>query len=380
MNTIIQRVYLCQIVSLGLMFKELNDMQKAAARNGECFENLAGNIYMRSLLTDFAASMIQLCFGYLLKWARYIRYVRGGFLGLKEPMPRNIAIVLTKQKLPEYDAKEAAIECISNMYRQCVIWVGATVSPAMALAGMANNFLLFFVSKWATKDLYRPPSEPWGGDEAKALNSKLVLITLLFSAGPLLAWVVSEPGPTCGPHKGQPVINVYADYMTSDVPGGSFLRDTVGVATVYLFDGPALFLILALTLVVLYFQRAQAASLQTAVEILRKDFALQHKERVAIVQQAMAFESQGFVLPRAWESEKLHSSRLDAVEGIADMESITWDEVNQVAPKLSKDAALLHQKELKKRNKEEKKKQKQAKNQSKAEQPAPPPRPAGDVI
>eukprot|EP01044_Picomonas_judraskeda_P037546 COSAG03_NODE_17098_length_384_cov_0.726316_1_plen_46_part_01 len=46
MNTIIQRVYLCQIVSLGLLFKELNDMQKVAARNGECFENLAGNIYM----------------------------------------------------------------------------------------------------------------------------------------------------------------------------------------------------------------------------------------------------------------------------------------------------------------------------------------------
>ena len=28
-------------------------------------------------------------------------------------------------------------------------------------------------------------------------------------------------------------------------------------------------------------------------------FAMQHTERVAIVQQAMAFESQGFVLPRA---------------------------------------------------------------------------------
>jgi len=106
MNTIIQRVYLCQIVSLGLLFKELNDMQKVAARNGECFENLAGNIYMRSLMTDFAASMIQLCFGYIFKWARYIRYVRGGFLGLKEPMPRNIAVVLTRQNLPEYDAKE----------------------------------------------------------------------------------------------------------------------------------------------------------------------------------------------------------------------------------------------------------------------------------
>jgi hypothetical protein len=376
MNTIIQRVYLCQIVSLGLMFKELNDMQKEAARDGECFENLAGNIYMRSLMTDFAASMIQLCFGYMVKWARYVRYVRGGFLGLKEPMPKNIAVVLTRQNLPEYDAKEAAIECISNMYRQCVIWVGATVSPAMALAGMVNNFLLFFVSKWATKDLYRPPSDPWGGDEAKALNSKLVFLTLLFSAGPLLAWVVSEPGPTCGPHKGQPVINVYADYMTSDASGRNFVKDTIGEATVFLFDGPPLFLILTLTLVALYFQKAQAASLQKAVDILQKDFAMQHKERVAIVQQAMAFESQGFVLPRAWENEKLHSSRLDPVEGISNMESITWAEVNEVAPKLSKDAALQHQKELRKKNKA---KRKDAEKQAE-KKPAPPPRPGGDVI
>jgi hypothetical protein len=269
---------------------------------------------------------------------------------------------------------QAAIECISNMYRQCVIWVGATVSPAMALAGMVNNFLLFFVSKWATKDLYRPPSDPWGGDEAKALNSKLVFLTLLFSAGPLLAWVVSEPGPTCGPHRGQPVVNVYADYMTSDVQGGSFIKDTVGQATVFLFDGPALFLLLTLALVVLYFQRAQAASLRTAVKVLQKDFAMQHKERVAIVQQAMAFESQGFVLPRAWENEKLHSGRLDPIEGIHNMESITWEEVNQVAPKLSKDAALQRQQQLRKQNKEDKaKKQKEQK-------PAPPPRPGGDVI
>ena len=374
MMTIIQRVYLCQIVSLGLMFKELNDMQRQAAKNGECFENLAGNIYMRSLLTDFAATMITLCIGYLKKWATYIRYVRGGFLGQKEPVPQNIAVVLTKMKLPEYDAEEAAIECISNMYRQCVIWVGATVSPAMALAGMANNFLLFFVSKWATKDLYRPPSDPWGGDEAKALNSKLVFLTLLFSAGPLLAWVVSEPGPSCGPHKGQPVINVYADYMENDV--SEFVKNTVGAATVFLFDGPPLFLMLTFTSVVLYFKTAQNASLTKAVEVLQKDFALQHKERVAIVQQAMAFESQGFVLPRAWENEKIHSRRLDPLEGIQDLESITWDQVNEVAPQLSKDAAVQHQKHAKK-NRDEAKKQadKAAKNSGKSGKPAAPARP-----
>ena len=385
MNTIIQRVYLCQIVSLGLMFKELNDMQKAAARNGECFENLAGNIYMRSLMTDFAASMIQLCFGYIFKWARYIRYVRGGILGLKEPVPQNIAVVLTKQNLPEYDAQEAAIECISNMYRQCVIWVGATVSPAMALAGMANNFLLFFVSKWSTKDLYRPPSDPWGGDEAKALNSKLVFLTLLFSAGPLLSWVVSEPGPTCGPHKGQPVVNVYADYMTNDV--SDFTKDTIGALTVFLFDGPPLFLMLTFTIVVLYFQRAKNASLQKAVEALQKDFALQHRERVAIVQQAMQFEPQGFKLPQSWENEKIHTRRLDAVEGISDMESVTWDQVNQVAPGLSFDAALHHQKEAQKKKKEDRaKQQKEAKKEAKKDKkkskhtPTPPPRPEGDAV
>ena len=70
------------------------------------------------------------------------------------------------------------------------------------------------------------------------------------------------------------------------------------------------------------------------------------------------------------------------------MESITWAEVNEVAPKLSKDAALQHQKEVRKKNKEEKEKKKkaeakQAKKEAKKGQqkPAPPPRPAGgDLI
>lgn len=341
MNTIIQRVFLCQIVSLGVMFNELNDMQKVAAAKGECFEDVAGDIYMRSLLTDFFASMIQLAMSYMSKWLTYWRWVYGGYCGRKEPVPSNIAMVLTREKLPEYEPHEAAIEVISNLYRQCVIWVGATVSPAMALAGMVNNLLLFFFSKWSTKALYRPPSNPWGGNEAKALNSKLLFLTLVFSAAPLLAWIVRSP--SCGPHQGHPVISTYQDYMETEV--SDFTKNTIGKATVFLFDGPPLFFLLTTVSVLLYFQSAKNHSLKDAVQILKKDFKLQHKERVAIVTAAMAFESQGFVLPRAWENEKLHVARIEKFGTVEDVEAITWADINANAEVLSEASNAFHRRQ-----------------------------------
>eukprot|EP01048_Picozoa_sp_COSAG05_P021429 COSAG05_NODE_3942_length_1762_cov_2.848467_1_plen_551_part_01 len=180
MRTVIYRVFACQIVSLALMFWELYHLQKSATDNGECFEDIAGDIYMATLWTDLFYTMIEYTYRSLAKFIVYFRLVNGGFLGKKEKVPPNIASVLTKERLPEYTSEDAAVEVISMLYRQCVIWVGATVSPAMALYGTGFNLTIFFTSKWALLKLYRPPRDPWPGDEAKSLNTRLLFLTLLF--------------------------------------------------------------------------------------------------------------------------------------------------------------------------------------------------------
>ena len=143
MQTIIYRVFACQMVSLALMFWELYQLQKSAAANGECFEDVSGDIYMATLQTDFIYTMLEYTYGSIKKQIIYFRLANGGFLGKKEKVPKNIATVLTKERLPEYTSEDAAVEVISMLYRQCVIWVGATTSPAMALYGMVFNLIIF---------------------------------------------------------------------------------------------------------------------------------------------------------------------------------------------------------------------------------------------
>ena len=74
----------------------------------------------------------------MLAWLKkkiiYFRLTHGGVRGRKQAVPPKLARLLTKERLPQYDAKEAALDVISMMYRQAIIWVGATVSPTMAVS------------------------------------------------------------------------------------------------------------------------------------------------------------------------------------------------------------------------------------------------------
>ena len=42
LQNIILRVYLCQMISLAVMFNELLELSEVSARNGDCFEDIAG--------------------------------------------------------------------------------------------------------------------------------------------------------------------------------------------------------------------------------------------------------------------------------------------------------------------------------------------------
>jgi hypothetical protein len=64
-----------------------------------------------------------------------------------QSVPHEIALALLKDKLPRYESDDAAIDVISLLYVQCVIWVGSTVSPSMALCGMCSHGIMFFAQK-----------------------------------------------------------------------------------------------------------------------------------------------------------------------------------------------------------------------------------------
>ena len=179
MRHIILRIFLCQMVSLYFMFEELLQLQNATYENGECFEDVAGEIYLKSVMSDFIATVLGYTWEAVKTASIYFKLVNGGWWGHKESVPEAIARALTKQKLPRYESKDAAVEVISLLYGQCVIWVGSTVCPAMALCGCASNGAMFFCSKWALLNCYQPPEKPWGGDEAKGTSSYTLLVSAL---------------------------------------------------------------------------------------------------------------------------------------------------------------------------------------------------------
>lgn len=82
MHNIVTRVFLCQMVSLGVMFKELLDLQNRTASNGQCFEDLAGELYIKSILSDFVATLLQHLWAAFRRKLLYHRLVNGGIRGM----------------------------------------------------------------------------------------------------------------------------------------------------------------------------------------------------------------------------------------------------------------------------------------------------------
>jgi Ca2+-binding EF-hand superfamily protein len=81
MQNIVVRVFLCQMVSLGVMFKELLDLQSRTTSSGECFEDIAGELYIKSILSDFIATLLQYLWEAFQRKLLHYRLVNGGMRG-----------------------------------------------------------------------------------------------------------------------------------------------------------------------------------------------------------------------------------------------------------------------------------------------------------
>ena len=81
MQNIVVRVFLCQMVSLGVMFKELLDLQSRTTSSGECFEDIAGELYIKSILSDFTATLMQYLWAAFQRKLLHYRLVNGGIRG-----------------------------------------------------------------------------------------------------------------------------------------------------------------------------------------------------------------------------------------------------------------------------------------------------------
>eukprot|EP01050_Picozoa_sp_SAG11_P029885 SAG11_NODE_8598_length_997_cov_0.918708_2_plen_189_part_01 len=187
------------------------------------------------------------------------------------------------------------------MYRQAIIWVGATVSPTMAIVGTAANYALFHFSRWKLLHLHRPPKSefkrwhsfplfsicgggcrnrlrerasrgeasegpylpgPWGANKAKATYSKFLFVTLIFCGGPLVAWLTRAP--ICGAHAGVVVVSTYEHWLNTEA--SPFIRNTVGWLMVSMLQGAPLFCLLSVAIITIYFLNAQTKSLLHVIE------------------------------------------------------------------------------------------------------------------
>ena len=73
--------------------------------------------------------------------------------------------LIDQRNKKEYDTDRAAQAAIDMMYRQALIWVGASLCPVLPFAGLLNITIQFFVQYYSMFESCKPPKTPWSAEK-----------------------------------------------------------------------------------------------------------------------------------------------------------------------------------------------------------------------
>ena len=93
-----------------------------------------------------------------IKRANAPRMARGGL----DPITLDL---IDQRNKKEYDTDRAAQAAIDMMYRQALIWVGASLCPVLPFAGLLNITIQFFVQYYSMFESCKPPKTPWSAEK-----------------------------------------------------------------------------------------------------------------------------------------------------------------------------------------------------------------------
>eukprot|EP01046_Picozoa_sp_COSAG06_P006694 COSAG06_NODE_317_length_17666_cov_51.304548_4_plen_1387_part_00 len=120
--------------------------------------------------------------------------------------------LIEERNKTEYDTDRAAQAAIDMMYRQSLIWVGASLCPVLPFAGLINITIQFFVQYYSMFKSCKPPKTPWSADKTMYFFMQLVLLALLISGAPIVVLLTSK-NLSCGPHCSQAAMAQRAPWL-----------------------------------------------------------------------------------------------------------------------------------------------------------------------
>eukprot|EP01043_Picozoa_sp_COSAG02_P046539 COSAG02_NODE_4362_length_5449_cov_17.248785_3_plen_1233_part_01 len=100
--------------------------------------------------------------------------------------------LIEERNKTEYDTDRAAQAAIDMMYRQSLIWVGASLCPVLPFAGLINITIQFFVQYYSMFKSCKPPRTPWSADKTMYFFMQLVLAALLISGAPIVVLLTNK--------------------------------------------------------------------------------------------------------------------------------------------------------------------------------------------
>ena len=141
----------------------------------------------------------------MIKKANAPRMARGG-------LDATTLDLIEERNKTEYDTDRAAQAAIDMMYRQSLIWVGASLCPMLPFAGLVNISIQFFVQYNSMFKSCKPPKTPWSAEKTMYFFMQLVLLALLISGAPIVVLLTSKK-ISCGPHCSQAAMAQRAPWL-----------------------------------------------------------------------------------------------------------------------------------------------------------------------
>ena len=141
----------------------------------------------------------------MIKKANAPRMERGG-------LDSTTLDLIEERNKTEYDTDRAAQAAIDMMYRQSLIWVGASLCPVLPFAGLLNITIQFFVQYHSMFHSCKPPKTPWSAEKTMYFFMQLVLLALLISGAPIVVLLTSKK-LSCGPHCSQAAMAERAPWL-----------------------------------------------------------------------------------------------------------------------------------------------------------------------
>jgi len=257
------RVYVFKMLNLGIMFWQTytNVENGTLGADSDCVETEIGKVFYNGMLMDMFV-------------------VGGTVVGTSFLMYKlnNMAEEVKEGGRSEFNHELVGQNIIDLMYRQAMIWCGATLSPVLCAWGSLMNLVIFKIQMKTFLITHRPPEKAWGASDSNNFFLYLLLLTLCVAWIP--GMVFMERTMHCGPYES--VLNpnqAIANFMET-VPDAKALL-------VFLMDPMILMLFIVMQIIRSGFTNADLLKVQRQLEQTDEEWHREKEEKETLMRRCL---------------------------------------------------------------------------------------------